>query len=72
MTRPTPAGAICPTLVIERAVTADMDDGQPMPPFIDDGVVWHVARRANGRMLWRRIALQPNALPSAAARPARL
>lgn len=28
-----------------------MDDGQALPPFIDDNVVWHVVRRADGRSL---------------------
>jgi hypothetical protein len=43
-------------LCIEHAVTANMDDGQQLPPFIEDNVVWHVVRRLpNGRTLWRRI-----------------
>jgi hypothetical protein len=32
-----------------------MDDGQPLAPFIDDGVVWHLVRRTDGRTLWRRL-----------------
>jgi hypothetical protein len=28
--------------VIEHLVTADMDDGQPLPPYIDDDVIWRV------------------------------
>jgi hypothetical protein len=59
-------------LAIEHVVTADMADGQPLPPYIDAGVVWHAVRRQPaGTTLWRRIALQTsNTSPSAtAARP---
>lgn len=45
------------TLCIEHSVTADMADGQPLPPYTDDGIVWHVARRTNGRTLWRRLVI---------------
>jgi hypothetical protein len=45
-------------IAIDHVVTADMDDGQPLPPFIEDGVVWCVVRRQHGRTLWRRITLQ--------------
>jgi hypothetical protein len=45
-------------VVIEHATTADMDDGQPLPPFIEDGVIWHVARRSNNKTVWRRISLK--------------
>jgi hypothetical protein len=34
-----------------------MDDGQPLPPLIEDGVAWHVVSRADGRTLWRRLSL---------------
>jgi hypothetical protein len=34
-----------PALRIEHSVSADMADGQPLPPLIEDGVVWHVVRR---------------------------
>jgi hypothetical protein len=34
-----------------------MDDGQPLPPLIEDGVAWHVVRRADARTLWRRLSL---------------
>ena len=44
-------------LAIKYAVTADMADGQALPPFIEDNVVWHVVRRADGPTLWRRISL---------------
>jgi hypothetical protein len=46
-----------PTLCVEHAVTADMDDGQPLPPLIEDGVAWHAVRRIDGRTTWRRISL---------------
>jgi hypothetical protein len=49
-----------PALIIEYATTADMDDGQALPPFIDDGVVWHVVRRMAEHTLWRRIFLADN------------
>jgi hypothetical protein len=44
-------------LAIDHVITADMDDGQPLPPFIEDGVIWCVVRRQHGRTLWRRILL---------------
>ena len=46
-------------LRVEHSVTADMADGQPLPPYTDDGVVWQVVRRADGRTTWRRIFLSP-------------
>jgi hypothetical protein len=46
-------------IAIDHVVTADMDDGQPLPPFIEDGVVWCVVRRRYRRTLWRRITLTP-------------
>jgi hypothetical protein len=45
------------TIAIEHAVTADMADGQPLPPLIESGVPWRVVRRADGRTLWRRLFL---------------
>jgi hypothetical protein len=54
------ASSATPALCIEHAVTADMANGQPLPPYIEDGVVWHVVRRANGRTTWRRIFLSPS------------
>ena len=42
-------------LVIEHIVTADMADGQPLPPLIEDGHAWHLVHRAGGRTAWRRI-----------------
>ena len=47
------------TLCIEHSITADMADGQPLPPYTDEGVVWQVVRRADGRTTWRRIFLSP-------------
>jgi hypothetical protein len=44
-------------LKIEHAITSDMPDGQPLPPFIEDGLIWRVVRRADGRTLWRRLLL---------------
>jgi hypothetical protein len=35
-------------VVIEHAITADMDNGRPLPPLIVDGVVWRVVRRLPG------------------------
>ena len=46
-------------LRVEHSVTADMADGQPLPPYTDEGVVWQVVRRADGRTTWRRIFLSP-------------
>ena len=44
-------------LVVEYAVTVDMDDGQPLPPYVDDGI-WRIVRRLPGnRTRWRRIRL---------------
>lgn len=44
-------------LCIEHVVTADMDDGQQLPPLIEDGFRWHVVHRAKGSTLWRRVFL---------------
>jgi hypothetical protein len=49
-----------PMLVIEHSVTANMPDGQSLPPFIEDGVVWHVVRRTDGCTTWRRLFLSPS------------
>jgi hypothetical protein len=43
---------------IDHTITADMPDGQPLPPFIENGVIWHVVCRSDNRTLWRRIALK--------------
>jgi hypothetical protein len=45
-------------IAVEHATTVDMDDGQPLPPFMEDGVLWGVVNRANGTTKWRRITLQ--------------
>src|SRR6476660_9630323 len=56
-------------LMVEYAETADMDDGQPLPPLILNGVVWRVLRRlADGRTRWCRISLTENPHDPAAAR----
>src|SRR5262249_23028528 len=41
------ASCATPALCIERTITADMPDGQRLPPFTNQGVVWHVVRRAS-------------------------
>jgi hypothetical protein len=58
-------GKINCTLIIEHLVTADMADGQPLPPWIVDHIVWCVVRRAAGRTLWRTRA--PTSPPTARA-----
>ena len=35
-------------------ITADLGDGQPCPPYIEDGIPWRVVQRRNGRTLWCR------------------
>jgi hypothetical protein len=57
-----------PALCIEHCVTADMADGQPLPPRIEDGVVWHVVHRADGCTTWRRLFLSPSPSASPATR----
>jgi hypothetical protein len=35
-----------------------MVDGQPLPPLIEDDIVWRVVRRLpDGKTLWRKISL---------------
>jgi hypothetical protein len=47
-----------PSVIIEYVDTGDMADGQPLPPYVDDGVVWGVVRRLpDNRTRWRRIRL---------------
>jgi hypothetical protein len=47
-----------PNVVIEYVDTADMADGQPLPPNLDDDVVWWMVRRLpDNRTRWRRIRL---------------
>ena len=50
-------------LRIQLIPTADMPDGQPLPPCINDDVVWHVVDRADARTRWRRISLAENPRP---------
>jgi hypothetical protein len=51
---------------VEYATTVDMLDGQPLPPYIDDDVVWHAVCPIPGaRMLWRRIRLSSETLEHA-------
>jgi hypothetical protein len=61
--RRAPSRAVTPALWIEHSATVDMADGQPLPPLIEDGVVWHLVRRANGCTTWRRIFLENPARP---------
>jgi hypothetical protein len=35
-------------------ITADMADGQALPPFFESGSVWRVVARCGGRTVWRR------------------
>jgi hypothetical protein len=48
-------------LAIAHSTTANMDDGQSLPPLIEDGVVWHVVRCSHNKTLWRRVFLQTHA-----------
>jgi hypothetical protein len=50
-------------ILIEHQTTADMDDGQVLPPLIENGIVWCVVRRAHGFTLWRRLSLLPLRAP---------
>jgi hypothetical protein len=46
-----------------------MDDGQSLPPYIDDGIVWCRVRRLPGsRTLWRRIFLRNSSADAGARR----
>jgi hypothetical protein len=56
-------------LTIEHAITADMADGQPLPPLIEDGIVWCRVRRDGGRTHWRRLFLAPSPVTPGAASP---
>jgi hypothetical protein len=44
-----------PSSAVVYVITVDLDDGQPCPPYIEDGVPWRVTQRRNGRTLWRRV-----------------
>jgi hypothetical protein len=51
---------------IDYTITADMPDGQALPPFMDESVVWHVVRRLpGGSTLWRSISIRASARPPA-------
>jgi hypothetical protein len=50
---------------IDYLVTADMPDGQPLPPYYD-GAVWHVVHPLPGGFtLWRSISIRASAPPPA-------
>jgi hypothetical protein len=63
-------GSATPALCIEHSVTADMADGQPLPPYTDRGVAWQVVRRVDSRTTWRRLLLSPSASPVTVRRTA--
>jgi hypothetical protein len=45
-------------LIVELIKTADMPDGQPLPPHFDDDAIWRIVRHLPGaRTLWRRVRL---------------
>jgi hypothetical protein len=47
-----------PSVIIEYVDTADMADGRPLPPDIDDGAIWRAVRRLpDSRTRWRGIHL---------------
>ena len=53
------------TMRIDYTITADMPDGQPLPPYCD-GAVWHVVRQLpGGSTLWRSISIRASARPPA-------
>jgi hypothetical protein len=50
---------------IDYTITADMPDGQALPPYYD-GAVWHVVRQLpGGSTLWRSISIRASARPPA-------
>jgi hypothetical protein len=51
---PSPQAGNPPTQSNYYIITADLDDGQPCPPYCDPGVVWQVVRRNGCRTIWRR------------------
>jgi hypothetical protein len=53
--------------IIEYAVTTNMPDGQPLPPFVDDAISHVVCHFSNQKTLWRRISLQTTQPSTAAA-----
>jgi hypothetical protein len=46
-----PIKSVVRTLSIEHRTTAGTDDGQPLPPLIENAVMWHVVRRADGHTI---------------------
>jgi hypothetical protein len=55
-------------LVIEHCETTDMPDGQCLPPYMDNGAMWHVVCRLNNKTLWRRIILKDKSTATATRR----
>ena len=52
-------------LRIDHLVTADLPDGQSLPPYLESNAIWHVVRRLpDGRTSWRRICLSEGTSPS--------
>jgi hypothetical protein len=43
----------------EYRTTCDLPDGQPCPPFIEDGIPWRVVMRVGGHTIWCRPLLKP-------------
>jgi len=38
----------------DYCTTADMADGQPLPPYYENGVPWRVVMRVGGHTVWVR------------------
>jgi hypothetical protein len=55
--------------IVEHATTSDMDDGRPLPPLIEGGIVWHVVYRSNSQTKWRRIFLKKSPATISRATP---
>jgi hypothetical protein len=49
-----PKKSSTPYLPREYRTTCDLPDGQPCPPFIEDGIAWRVVLRAGGHTIWTR------------------
>jgi hypothetical protein len=47
---------------IEYRTTCDLPDGQPCPPFIEDGIAWRVVMRAGGHTIWTRPLLKSSSV----------
>jgi hypothetical protein len=64
------ANQVGQALCIEHSITADMDDGQSLPPYIDDGIIWwRVCRLPGNRTLWRRLFISSSSARPGAALP---